>query len=303
MTDDRLDQRLFLRTVELGAIRKAALDAGIEASSVSRRLTALESRLGTRLLDRSPAMSRPTEAGLRYYERLRSLLAQLDALEDEIAGENAEPRGLLRVNASIDFGQRHVAGWLLDFRDRYPGVEVELTLSARHVDLTTTGIDVALRVGELPSSALISRRLALVPRVLVAAPALVERLGAPQRPADLDRYPHVFFLPEHRHGPLVLTGPDGARHDIPRHGGVTVNAVSSVVEAVRRGHGCHLGPLWAFADAIDAGEVVVLLPGYAGTALPLTALRTPAVVLPARIRLFIDFLAQAVRAVRGLTPV
>ena len=121
--DTRSDQRLFLRTVELGAIRSVARETGAEPSSVSRRLTALEARLGAKLLDRAQGRTRPTEAGMRYYEGLRALVAQMDALEADVAGEADRPRGLLRVNATIDFGQRFVARWLFDFRALHPEVE------------------------------------------------------------------------------------------------------------------------------------------------------------------------------------
>ena len=298
--DTRSDQRLFLRTVELGAIRSVARETGAEPSSVSRRLTALEARLGAKLLDRAQGRTRPTEAGMRYYEGLRALVAQMDALEADVAGEADRPRGLLRVNATIDFGQRFVARWLFDFRALHPEVEVELALSARNVDLTATGTDIAIRVGELPDSSLVARRLATVPRVLAGAPDYLRRAGWPETPADLARLDHVFFLPENRHTPLRLTGPDGTRHEIARKGGVTVNAVTSVVEAVRAGFGISSGPRWAFHEALAAGDVVELLPDFTHEAPPLSAVRAPSVIVPARIRAFTEFAAGAVRAVPGL---
>jgi DNA-binding transcriptional LysR family regulator len=296
------DDRLFLRIMELGTLRAAAAEAGQEPSSISRRLNALERRLGTRLFDRSQGGSRPTEAGLRYYDRLRRIIGDYDALQADIAGEDAAPRGLLRVNAPIDLGAGFVARWLLDFQEQFPGVQTELILTPRALDLTASGMDIVLRVGDLPDSDLVARRLALVPRVLVAAPALLARHGVPQTPADLAALPHVFFQPENRARPMVLTGPDGTRHDIPRTGRVTVNAMAPLVQAVVRGHGLHLGPRWAFATALAAGELVEVMPGFTSPALPLTALRAPSPVVPARIRAFVDHMATAVRQVPGLTP-
>jgi len=298
-----LELKLFLRVVELGTIRAAARESGLEPSSVSRRLTNLESRLGTKLLERAQARSHPTEAGRQFYDRLRVLLSQIEGLEAEVSGEADTPRGLLRVTATLDFGQIHVTDWILNFKRAYPETDVELNLSARNVDLVSAGIDVAIRVGEQPDSALMARKLADVPRVLVAAPDYLARHGTPTTPDDLTRHDHVFFLPEYKHRPLRLKSADGKVHEIPRHGGVTINAVMSVVEAVRRGFGVHLGPRWAYHDALKAGDVVEILPGYSHEAMPMTALWAPAVFVPARVRAFIDFVAGRIHRVEGLDPV
>ena len=291
--------RLFGLVVERGSIRAAAAAAGLEPSSVSRRVTALERRLGAKLVERSAGPSRPTQAGLAYHERMRGVLDHVAAIEAEVAGEAEVPRGLLRVSAAIDFGQRFVAGWLLDFRARWPEVEVDLALSARNVDLVATGTDVAIRSGEQPDSALMARRLSLVPRRLYAAPELVERFGTPTAPADLVGMPHVFFLPEHRRRPLRLSDGRGGTIEVARTGGVTMNAVQSVVQAVVAGHGVHLGPAWAFEDAFAAGRVVELLPEHAPPPTPLYAVWSPAVVVPARVRLFVGHAARAARATFG----
>jgi DNA-binding transcriptional LysR family regulator len=180
--DPFADLRRFLRVVELGSLRAGAADAGLEPSSVSRRLTALERRLGTKLLERSGARSRPTEAGRRYYDHLRSLLGQMDVIEAEIAGETDTPKGLLRVHAPIDFGQRFVTRWLLDFRRLHPQVDFELILSSRSADIASEGADLALRIGRLQDSVLLARKLADVPRALVASPGYLSRRGCPETP-------------------------------------------------------------------------------------------------------------------------
>jgi DNA-binding transcriptional LysR family regulator len=275
-------------------VRAVAREAGLEPSSVSRRLTKLEARLGAKLLDRAQAKTRPTDAGQRFYDKMRVLLAQIDALEAD------QPRGLLKVDASIDFGQHHVAKWLFAFREIYAEVEIELTLSSRHVDVVASGIDLAIRVGQQADSTLMSRKLAEVPRVLVASPAYLKRRGMPETPDALAAHDHIFFFPESRRRPLRLTGPDGRVHKIDRQGGVTVNAIYSVVDAVKQGFGIHAGPRWAFQEALDRGEVVELLPDYAQDAMPMHAVWAPAVFVPARIRAFVDFAAKQVRTVPGL---
>ncbi|MEM6463437.1 MAG: LysR family transcriptional regulator [Pseudomonadota bacterium] len=295
-----VELKFFLRVIELGSVRAVARESGVEPSSVSRRMTGLEGRLGTKLLERAHAKTRPTEAGRRFYDRIRVLLAQIDAVEAEIGGETETPRGLLRVNTTIDFGQIHASGWLLEFKRLHPPVDVELTLSARNIDLVAEGVDVAIRIGRQPDSALMSRSLAGVPRVLVAAPSYLKQRGLPVRPSDLSDHEHIFFLPETKYQPLRLTGPDGNTHDVHRRGGVTINAIMPVVEAVRQGFGIHLGPRWAFQQALQAGDVVEVLPDYTSPAMPMMAVWAPAVYVPARIRAFIDFAAQKVRSIPGL---
>ncbi|MEM9057464.1 MAG: LysR family transcriptional regulator, partial [Pseudomonadota bacterium] len=130
----------FQRVVELGSIRAVAQEAGVEPSSVSRLLTRLERRLNSRLLDRSRGRARPTPAGTRYYEQMRRLLPQLVAVESDVAGDAEIPKGLLRVNAPIGFGDRFVARWLLEFAEDNPHVDAQLTLSSRFVDLRAEGI-------------------------------------------------------------------------------------------------------------------------------------------------------------------
>ncbi len=303
MSSPYRDIEWFQRVVELGSIRAAALEAGVEPSSVSRMLTRLEKRLNTRLLDRAHGRARATPAGMRYYEQMRSLLAQISAVESDVAGDAELPKGLLKVNAPIGFGDRFVARWLLEFAAENPAVDVQLTLSSQFVDLRAEGIDLAVRIGRLPDSSLKASKLADVPRVLVASPDYLERNGMPTKPGDLAQHDHVFFVPSNRNAPLRLRGPDGTVHEVKRRGRVTVNAIHAIVEAVEAGFGVHAGPRWAFQASIDAGKSVEVLPGYSMPSMPMNAVWSPAVLLPARIRRCVDFLRTSVRSVPGLQPV
>ncbi len=296
------DIEWFQRVVELGSIRAAALEAGVEPSSISRTLTRLEARLKTQLLDRAHGRAKATPAGMRYYEQMRSLLAQIAAVESDVSGDAEQPKGVLKVNAPIGFGDQFVARWLLEFASANPSVDVQLTLSSQYVDLRAEGVDLAVRIGRLPDSSLKASKLADVPRVLVASPDYIARAGIPAVPEDLANHEHVFFAPAHRGVPLRLRGPDGEMHSVERRGRVTVNAIHAVRDAVETGFGIHAGPRWAFQASIDAGRVVELLPEYAMPSLPMQAVWSPAVLLPARIRRCVDFLRQSVRTVPGLKP-
>lgn len=291
----------FLKTIQLGSIRAAARALGQDPSGISRRITQLEQRLGAHLVDRAGGKTTVTEQGRIYYERLKLIIEQWDALEAEVSGEVLHPSGMLRVTASIDFGQEFLTDWLLEFRTSHPQVDFDLILSGDYLDLNQNAIDLAIRVGRLPDSSLIARKLASVPRVLVASPEYLDRKGVPDTPDDLANHEFVFFSPRNRTEKLVLQGGNGRIFEISRSGGVAVNAVRSAVKAVRAGQGIHSGPLWAFADLIDREEVRVVLPGFAQNAAPLYAVRQPVVVVPARISKFVEFLAEKAAGVNGLT--
>ncbi|GFE65732.1 LysR family transcriptional regulator [Litoreibacter roseus] len=297
----RIAETAFLKTVDLGSIRAAARVLGQDPTGLSRRITALEQRLGAKLLDRAGGVTRPTARGQAYAERLRAILDQFDALEAEVSGENVTPTGILRVTAAIDFGQEFLARWLMEFRRMHPGLDVDLILASGFVDFGANNIDVAIRAGALPDSSLVARKLADLPRVLVASPDYLARRGIPETPADLEDHEFVLFSDRNRSEPLTLIGPDGQSVRVRRARGIAINAVRSAVAAVVAGQGIHVGPLWAFADQLDRGTVKHILPDFTKPALPLYAVRQPSTVVPARTAHFIDFVSEKVKGVPGLT--
>lgn len=293
----------FLKVVELGSIRAAARALGQDASGISRRITQLEKRLGTKLLDRNGNATNATAKGHLYYERLSLIIDQLAALETEVSGEDLVPSGLLRVTAPIDFGQEYVAKWLLHYKQTYPSVEFDLILANDFLDLNQSQIDVALRVGTLPVSGLIARKLADAPRTLVASPDYLKRKGMPEHPNELKEHDHVFFTASSRQQHLELIAPDGSILRVKRPHGIAINSVRSAVNAVANGFGIYSGPLWAFAEQIARGHLVEVLPTYEQRQLSIYAVRKPANVVPARIANFILHLADSVQNVGGMNAV
>lgn len=296
------DIGFFLRIVELGSIRAVAREFSLQPSNISRKITRLEQRLGSKLIERTQSRSIPTDAGKRYYQHMRMLLPQIEEAEANISGESIVPKGILRVTASIDFGQTFVVPWLLEIRKRYPSIEVQLKLASHHVDLVNEGIDVAIRIGTLKDSSLMAKKLADVPRVLVASPGYLKNYGTPETPNDLTQHQFVFYTPIAR-PQLKLIDNNDQNHFVQTGGAVTINAINSMVQAVVEGHGMAAGPRWAFQTALNKREVVELLPTYRQDVFPMNAIWSPAVLLPARIRLFIDFIAEQVKQVEGLISI
>jgi len=280
-------EAIFLRVVEAGSFKAAADQMRTDPSSVSRKVAALEARLGVKLLERSTRRTMPTEAGAQYYDGLHRLHEEQLALEARVTGNADQPTGLLRVAAPVDFGALFVAPVLRDLQIRHPQLSVELLLGSSFMDLTEQGLDVAVRIGRLPNSSLIAKRLGSVPRVLVASRGYVSRCGIPATPDALACHSFIFYTRAQSQTGLSLTK-DGTTHHVEMRGNFTVNSVAAIRTLVAEGHGIHLGPVWAFREGLEAGDLVALLPDYQLEAYPLHALYTATSYVPAKIRAFID---------------
>ena len=183
---DRLDaMRIYVAVARLGSFAKAARQLRLSPSVVTRSIAQLEDQLGVTLLTRTTRSVRATDRGEIYLESCQQILEDIDGAERRVRGENAEPRGDLKVAAPIAFGRLHVLPVVNRMLTDHRALSVRLTLSDRNVLLVDEGVDVAVRIGELADSSLIAVKLGAVSRVLVASPAYLARHGAPSSPADL----------------------------------------------------------------------------------------------------------------------
>ena len=198
--------------------------------------------------------------GLRYYEALRRLIDEQDALEAEIKGTTLTPRGLLRIAAPTNLGERHLAGWALEFQRMQPEVTIEMLLDDRYVDVRAAGIDIALRIGKLADSALTARRLGAMELALVASAAYLKENHTPRSPVDLEAHQFVLFSFLQTGDRLTLTGPRGAKEEIAMRARFSVNNVGAIERVVLDGAGIHAGPLWLFGPAIAEGRLIRVLP-------------------------------------------
>ena len=273
---------MLCRIIETGSLRAAAEEIRTDPSNVTRRLSGLEDRLGVRLINRSRVRSTATDAGQRYYSELKTLLKQLDALEDDVAGVAGEPRGLLRVAGPGVFGARHIGPWLHELQALYPRLEIDLVLTDRTVDLVEQSIDIAVRIGRLEDSSLIGVRLGTMLTVVVAAPAYLSRYGTARTPEDLRRHHLVLHAGRLQTAKLTLTGPQGRTVTIPCRSRFTVSSILGVQEAVMAGAGLNAGPLWLYAEAIERGELIRVLPAWNPPRYPVHALMVPGRYRPAK---------------------
>lgn len=186
---DRLQAMgIFVAVVDHGGFASAARQLALSPPVVTRAVADLEQHLGQRLLTRTTRVVRVTEAGERYAAECRRILADIERAEAEAGAQNLQPRGTLSLTAPVLFGQAHVTPVLVDYLKRYPEVDVQCVFVDRIVNLVEEGLDVAVRIGELPDSSLQARRVGQVRRVVVASPAYLREHGEPASPAALDRH-------------------------------------------------------------------------------------------------------------------
>ncbi|WP_125719653.1 LysR family transcriptional regulator [Pseudoalteromonas rubra] len=281
----------FLKVIEAGSLKGAAEQLNTDPSSVSRKVAALEQHLGVKLIHRSTVRSQPTEAGLVYFQGLKHIAEQQAELENRLRGLQDQPSGTLTVAAPVDFGTQFVVPVLNKMRATYADLNVELLLGSHFEDLTANGIDVAVRVGMLPDSGLICRGLGIAERVLVASPDYLEQIDGVRDPSGLSRCQFIFYSRAQANSQVsIKKGKTTSRVKVS--GGFTVNSVSAVRQLVLAGKGVHLGPRWAFEDALRTGELVALLPDYRLEGFPIHALYRPGGYVPAKIRCFIDLMSK-----------
>lgn len=287
---DRLDRmRLFVRVVERGSFTAAAADLGIPRSTATEGLKALEAALGARLLDRTTRHVAPTLDGQDYYRRCIAILADLD--EAEGALRNAEPKGLLRIDAHGLITRTFLLPHLADFLDRYPRIDVHFGQSDRLVDLVREGVDVVIRAGDLADSSLIVRRLGLIEEATVASPDYLARRGVPKSPDDLAGHEMIGFLSS-RTGevmPLELTE-GGQVREIRLPSRITVDNSDTMADLARRGWGLVQAPRYRFAQDLAEGRLVEVLGDHPPTSTPLSALYPPNRQLALRVRVFLDWI-------------
>ena len=292
------DMAIFVRVVELGSLSAAGRDMRMSPAVVSNRIARLEGDLGIRLLHRTTRRVNPTEEGTTFYEHCVAILNELEQVESLLTARTDEPRGPIKVTAPAVFGRLHVAPFVPEFLAKYPNMQIRLHLTDALVDLVQERIDLAIRIAHLEDSTAIVRKLAPNRRVIVAAPAYLERHPAPREPADLLE-----------HNCLLLRFPGSKQYRwtlAAAEGPVTLRVSGSMDsnngEVLRdwclAGQGLALKSLWEVGEDIAAGRLRVVLPDHPPLGYGIYALYPHSRFVPARVRVFIDFLA----AKYGPTP-
>jgi DNA-binding transcriptional LysR family regulator len=289
MTDRLLALRTFARTARSGSFSRAARELGLSQPSVSRILSQLESEVGARLLVRTTRAVTLTDSGADYLARIEPLLTALDEA-DHLARGTGELRGVLRIALSSSFGVREVIPRLPEFLDRHPALRVDLGISDQRQDLVVDGVDVALRLGSLPDSATVARKLGEAPRVLVASPAYLNRRGWPRAPADL-AFHHVILGPGAAGLNALTFTKEGRRASVRVEGRLTTAANEAATAGAAAGLGITITSLWACRAELNRGELIRIMEDWEMAKVELHALFPAGRAASPAARAFIDYLA------------
>ncbi len=286
---------LFVKAVESGSFSAAARSINLTPSAVSKQISRLEDRLGARLFNRTTRQLAPTEEGRAYYERCRQILADIDEAEAAVTELNAQPRGALRVNMPVVFGRRHIVPILGQFLERHPYVSMELSMSDQFVDPIAEGADMLIRVGELKDSSLIARKLAEARRVVAATPGYWKKNGKPEGPSDLRDHNCLVYSYLSSGNTWLMTDTKGKEHVIEATGSLTSNNGEVLLEAAIEGLGVVNLPTWMVGPDLEAGRLVEVLEEYAQPEPSVHVIYPPGRHLSAKVRAFVDFLAEHFR--------
>ena len=299
MPDEISDLRLFARIVSAGSLSETARRLNSSLPAVSRRLAAMERRLGARLIDRGSRHFVLTEEGSLLYERAAAILADLDQIEAEVGVSSATPQGHLRVGAPLEIGRRRLAPLIAEFSRRYPHVTIELVLTDSFLDVVGDDLDVGLHVDVPLDGNVIARKLISSRRVTCASPAYLAKHGVPARPEDLLAHACIRLV-RGRHVFDTWTFVDDKQLlDVQVRGALSTSNAEVLHGWILDGYGMGLKALWDIEDDLKAGRLVEVLAPFAHDTINLYLIYPTRNHLPGRVRVFIDFIVDAVDELHG----
>lgn len=292
---DRLkSMKIFVKVVETGSFAAVADTFGMSAPMIGRHVGSLEEDLGTQLLYRTTRRHFLTEAGQIYYERSKTILADLLAADESVAKLRSEPRGVLKIGAPTNFGSTYIAPVLPQYLAANPEVCVELTLNNRVMDLLEEGYDLVIRTGELPDSGLIARAIAPYQLIVCASPAYIKLNGMPEHPTELASHSCLGFRPGTTRETWTFTGPGDLSDEftVPINGPLTANDGQTLRQAALGGAGIVLQAEALLRQDLAEGRLIRVLEQYKPPALPTHLLYSPTKAITPKLRSFLDFSVQ-----------
>jgi len=291
--DRAAEMQMFVRAVDKGSFSAAARDLDLTPSAVSKQIRRLEDRLGVRLFNRTTRRVSLTEAGHAYHERCARILQEIEEAEDAVTALNENPRGTLRVAATVAFGRVEVLPRINDFLARYPQLNVEFELTDRHVDLIEEGIDVAIQWREqMEDPSLIARRLCVNRRIICAAPAYIERHGKPSTPEELLEHNCLTLYEVSQFNDWAFEDEERGYRVLHVNGNFHANTADALYEAALAGAGLARLSTWLVMPAIRAGRLVPVLPQYPHESSAYFVLYPHRRHLSQKVRAFVDFLVE-----------
>lgn len=264
------DLRIYVAVIQTGNFTAAAEQLMLSKQYVSRRIAALEASLGARLLNRNTRKLSVTDSGQLFARHAQRILDDVQAAEQAVSGQRQALRGSFRLSVPMSFGISHLSPYIAEFLSLHPGLQFQVELADRHVDMVGEGFDMAIRIGTLPDSSLIARRLGEFRRVICASPAYLQGAGAPRTPDELREHRCLRYGRESQTGWELFQG--DSRQVVPVHGPMASNNGEMLRDAAVAGLGLILLPEFIVAPALARGELVTVLEAWQPAALHLNAL-------------------------------
>lgn len=285
---------MFATVVEHRSFSAAATALGVSKATVSKAISRLEASLATPLFHRTSRKLTLTEGGRALAERAGRILAEAQAAEEAARETATQPAGLVRLAAPMSFGLKHVAPAIADFLEAQPDIQIDLRLSDARVDIVAEGIDLAVRIADLPDSSLRARRLRGVTAYCIAAPSYLARRGTPRHPAELGEHDCFAYTNVPRQT-WRFRGPDGEEAAVRPEGRLRADSGEAMLPALCAGLGVGMLPDFIVGDDIAAGRLVSLLPGWTLPPIGLHLVTPPGEIRPARVEALIAFLVSRLR--------
>ncbi|MGY6549382.1 MAG: LysR family transcriptional regulator [Roseinatronobacter sp.] len=290
---DRLtEMEAFATVVDQGGFTDAARKLGISKSAVSKHVSALEARLGARLLNRTTRRVSPTDIGLAYYDRARRVLNDAGEADNLVAAMQSAPSGILRIAVPTDFGVTHLSPVLGAFLNRYPDVSVNMVLKNRFVELISEGFDLAIRVGEMDEPGLRARKICEATQRLIAAPRYLAEHGRPARIDELNDHRLLHYSHNAASSVWKITAPSGEQRQVRSSSWFSVNDGQSLLNAAITGLGIAYLPSFLYAGALRAGQVEDVIPDLPRDIQRLYAVYPAGRITQPKVRALIDFLVE-----------
>lgn len=290
----------FVRVAERGNLSAVAREFGVGQSTITRQLRELEEAVGLPLLSRTTRRVTMTDEGARYYADCVQILRLVEQAGDEVRSTRGAPAGTIRVSCTAAFGILHVSRLIFDFQDKYPDIDVDLSLTDERIDLIREGVDIAIRLGPLTDNSMKLRALGQSQRLLVASPQYLAARGRPVVAQDLSEHEGIRMSNIEGSDTLVLEGSNGERHAVPFDGRLRVDHGLAAREAIIAGRGIAPAHQWLVEDLLTSGRLEAILPGYVLPTIPLNMLIVPQRSGIARVRLLVEFLATQIASVPGI---
>ena len=284
--DRFLSMKIFVRVVQLGSFTAVAIEMEMTQSSVSKRVAALETGLGTKLIIRNCRKTLLTEVGSNYFSHCISILNELDKAEAQVKEYTSKPMGNLRMSLPDTFGRLYIVPFLPDFKKKYPDIHLDVSLLSRRVDLVSEGIDVAIRIGKLEDSNLIARKIGSCPRVMVASPGYLKVNGIPKNADDLLRHHCLMFTKRggFNHWHFIYQG----KELTTQINGTMKSSSGDVIRECALGDmGIAVLPRWLVHEALKQGKLIAIMEDYLPMEFPIHAVYPQNHFVPVKVRCFI----------------